>query len=65
LRTKRHPAVADLPPAVAVTSFDAMYETAVNFEEVYSHIISELLRLAQGGPSSMLCPAIPMWVKPR
>jgi tetrapyrrole methylase family protein / MazG family protein len=59
LRTKRHPAVADLPPAVTLTSFDAMYETAVNFEEVYSHIISELLRLAEAGPIVYAVPGHP------
>lgn len=47
LRTDRHPAVADLPPTVTVASFDAIYDAAESFEQVYSHIVAELLAKAQ------------------
>lgn len=43
LRTSRHPAVADLPANVVCHSFDAIYDTAVSFEAVYSHIVDTLI----------------------
>ncbi len=48
LRTGRHPAVADLPAHVRQYTFDEIYETADNFEEVYGRIVQELLRLGKG-----------------
>ncbi|MBK8985174.1 MAG: nucleoside triphosphate pyrophosphohydrolase [Chloroflexi bacterium] len=59
LRTKRHPAVADLPASVTLVSFDGIYETAVNFEAVYSQIVAELLRLAGAGPVVYAVPGHP------
>jgi len=59
LRTKRHPAVADLPGSVTLVSFDAIYETAVNFESVYAQIVAELLRLAEAGPVVYAVPGHP------
>ncbi|MBK6326669.1 MAG: nucleoside triphosphate pyrophosphohydrolase [Chloroflexi bacterium] len=59
LRTKRHPAVADLPENVTLISFDGIYETAVNFESVYAQIVAELLRLAQTGPVVYAVPGHP------
>jgi tetrapyrrole methylase family protein / MazG family protein len=47
LRTGRHPAVADLPPAVTCHTFDHLYETADTFATVYQTIIQELLQKAQ------------------
>lgn len=43
LRTARHPAVADLPASVVRQSFDAVYDTAVSFEAVYTQIVETLL----------------------
>ncbi|HSM55208.1 MAG TPA: nucleoside triphosphate pyrophosphohydrolase [Candidatus Sulfomarinibacteraceae bacterium] len=59
LRTKRHPAVADLPGNVTLISFDAVYETADTFESVYAHIVAELLRLTETGPVVYAVPGHP------
>jgi tetrapyrrole methylase family protein/MazG family protein len=47
LRTKNHPAVSQLPPGLAVHSFDALYDQAEQFEDVYQEIIAEILRLGE------------------
>lgn len=47
LRTERHPAVADLPAHVQRSSFDALYEAAGDFAEVYERITQEILRLGR------------------
>jgi tetrapyrrole methylase family protein/MazG family protein len=47
VRTARHPAVADLPETVQVVSFDAVYETAVDFDTVYDQIVTQLLALGR------------------
>lgn len=44
LRTGRHPAVADLPATLKLVTFDHVYETASDFEEVYRQIVAELLQ---------------------
>ncbi|MFZ0545247.1 MAG: SAM-dependent methyltransferase, partial [Candidatus Promineifilaceae bacterium] len=61
LRTGRHPAVADLPPHVHQHTFDYIYETADNFEEVYSSIVQVLLRLGREAAESgkTVCYAVP------
>jgi tetrapyrrole methylase family protein / MazG family protein len=58
-RTIRHPAVAELPENVAVVSFDHIYETADNFEQVYERIVAELLTKAQGGDVVYAVPGHP------
>ncbi|MGD2179453.1 MAG: nucleoside triphosphate pyrophosphohydrolase, partial [Anaerolineae bacterium] len=47
LRTERHPAVAGLPPALTVHSFDDLYEEADGFSEVYSIIADRILQLGR------------------
>jgi tetrapyrrole methylase family protein/MazG family protein len=47
LRTERHPTVAELPSHLTVHSFDALYEEAEDFSQVYEAIASEVLRLGQ------------------
>jgi tetrapyrrole methylase family protein/MazG family protein len=47
LRTERHPTVAGLPPHLTVHSFDALYEEAQDFSQVYEAIAAEVLRLGQ------------------
>ena len=44
-RTKRHPAVDDLPVSITRESFDHLYDSADTFEEVYSQIVQELLAM--------------------
>ena len=56
LRTSRHPAVADLPSAVAQHSFDHVYETADSFTAVYEQIVVKLLAL---GRAEDICYAVP------
>jgi len=43
LRTRRHPAASALPDA---TDFDAVYETASSFEEVYASIVEAIVTAA-------------------
>lgn len=45
LRTRQHPVVPALPPRLTLHSFDALYEQAENFEQVYSQIIEKILAL--------------------
>lgn len=47
LRTAQHPVVAGFPTSLAVHSFDAFYEKADKFEEVYSQIVERVLELGQ------------------
>lgn len=49
LRTARHPAVSDFPAGTKFTSFDAIYESATDFDQVYQQIRDEVLRLAENG----------------
>jgi len=45
LRTVHHPAVADLPPGLRHKSYDHIYDSAVDFQDVYRQIAAEILRL--------------------
>jgi len=47
LRTERHPAVADLPKQAAIHSFDHIYESAEDFEEVYKAITENIVSIAR------------------
>ncbi|MDH3944128.1 MAG: nucleoside triphosphate pyrophosphohydrolase [Anaerolineae bacterium] len=47
LRTREHPIVNDLPQGVEVHSFDEFYEKYDDFEEVYEHIVAEVLELGR------------------
>jgi len=47
LRTSRHPAVDDLPETIVCKSFDHVYDAAEQFEDVYQHIVTELIKLGQ------------------
>lgn len=46
-RTRQHPALAGLPPAVQVNSFDDLYDHGESFESVYDQIVSRVLALGQ------------------
>lgn len=45
LRTRHHPAVAELPGSIHLVDFDSVYDSAENFEDVYTTIVNELIRL--------------------
>lgn len=56
LRTARHPAVAELPPHLQRHSFDEIYQSSEQFDEVYRRIADEILRL---GAQSDIIYAVP------
>ncbi len=47
LRTRQHPTVPGLPPALKVHSFDHLYENGESFEGVYDAIVEKVLELGQ------------------
>jgi tetrapyrrole methylase family protein/MazG family protein len=47
LRTERHPTVAGLPSHLTLYFFDALYEAAEDFSQVYEAIVTEVLRLGR------------------
>lgn len=47
LRTRQHPAVVGFPPQLEIHSFDAFYEAAASFDEVYTRIVEQVLALGQ------------------
>jgi len=47
LRTKQHPLVDDFPEGLCVHSFDDLYKTGDNFEQVYTQIVDHILRLGK------------------
>lgn len=60
LRTRHHPTVDELPEASAWPSFDAFYERANRFEEVYQGIVESLLSEAAHGPLVYAVPGHPL-----
>jgi tetrapyrrole methylase family protein / MazG family protein len=47
LRTSHHPTVAHLPPGLALHSFDDLYESIADFEQVYTRIADQVLELGR------------------
>ncbi|GIV84865.1 MAG: nucleoside triphosphate pyrophosphohydrolase [Candidatus Roseilinea sp.] len=47
LRTRHHPAVAGLPAHLALQDFDALYESATRFDDVYAQIAEAIIAAAQ------------------
>jgi len=47
LRTKQHPTVAGLPPALKIHSFDELYENGDSFDNVYAAIVEKVLELGK------------------
>ena len=47
LRTSQHPTVKAFPSSLNVISFDHFYDSSERFEDVYSKIIDEVIRLGQ------------------
>ena len=47
LRTEQHPVVAGFPSGLNIHSFDALYETAETFEQVYAQIVEQVLELGR------------------
>jgi tetrapyrrole methylase family protein / MazG family protein len=47
LRTKQHPTVVGLPPALTIHSFDELYENGDSYDDVYSDIVEKVLELGK------------------
>jgi tetrapyrrole methylase family protein/MazG family protein len=47
LRTKHHPVLGDLPPHVSVESFDHLYDSEEDFEQLYKKIAASILSLGR------------------
>ncbi|HEX9091776.1 MAG TPA: SAM-dependent methyltransferase, partial [Anaerolineales bacterium] len=47
LRTRQHPSVAGFPISLQVHSFDDLYKEYPSFDEVYAHIIDQVLELGK------------------
>ncbi len=47
LRTNKHPAVSKLPATLSLKSFDHHYESQESFDQVYSLIVDDLIRIAR------------------
>ena len=47
LRTRQHPAAADLPPGLVIHSFDDLYTQVDSFEGVYTQIVEKVLELGR------------------
>jgi tetrapyrrole methylase family protein / MazG family protein len=47
LRTSKHPVVSNLPPTLRIFSFDDLYESFTSFEDVYDHIVEQVLELGR------------------
>ncbi len=47
LRTRKHPVVSELARAIRLFSFDELYETSANFQEVYTAIVEKVLELGR------------------
>ena len=46
-RTRQHPVVPNLPGSVRVYSYDHLYENNESYEQIYSQIIEDVLRLGR------------------
>ena len=47
LRTVQHPTVASFPASIEVHSFDQLYDQLPSFDDVYAHIIDQVLELGR------------------
>src|SRR5205807_4130328 len=52
LRTTTHPTADHLPAHLKIHSFDYLYERETQFEDIYTQIATELLKLASAGNPS-------------
>jgi tetrapyrrole methylase family protein / MazG family protein len=47
LRTRQHPTVTSFPASVKVHSFDEFYQTLPSFNDVYAHIVDQIIELGK------------------
>ena len=55
LRTAQHPTVAGFPPSLQVHSFDDLYDQLPSFDDVYAHIIEQVLELGTTPAGCGIC----------
>ncbi len=60
VRTARHPTLEGMPASVTMHSFDHIYERATQFDEVYSQVAEEVLRLGGQGDVVYCVPGHPL-----
>lgn len=60
LRTSRHPCVPHLPQTATYHSFDDLYETLADFNDVYAAITARILEAAQSGDVVYAVPGDPL-----
>jgi tetrapyrrole methylase family protein/MazG family protein len=60
LRTRRHPAVAEIPGSEAWESCDDLYEAGTSFENVYTAIAARVLEFAAQGDVVFAVPGHPL-----
>jgi tetrapyrrole methylase family protein/MazG family protein len=60
LRTSQHPCVPELPKGAEYRSFDDVYESTGDFEQIYSAIVERLLEAAQTGDVVYAVPGDPL-----
>ncbi len=60
LRTRIHPTVAALPALAAAPSFDAEYEAAADFAQLYATISAAVIAAAQDGDLTYAVPGHPL-----
>ncbi len=54
LRTRRHPAVAGLPAHLVLRDFDALYEGAASFDDVYAQIVEVVIEAARAASDDVV-----------
>jgi tetrapyrrole methylase family protein/MazG family protein len=60
LRTRKHPTVAGLPAHLQLHDFDALYDRAEHFADVYQHIAESVIAQAQQGDVIYAVPGHPL-----
>jgi tetrapyrrole methylase family protein/MazG family protein len=60
LRTRKHPAVAGLPPHLQIHDFDALYEDGADFAGVYARIVDAVIEAARRGDVIYAVPGHPL-----
>lgn len=54
VRTRHHPAVAGLPPQLALHDFDHLYEGAASFDDVYARIAEAVIEVARTSSAGVI-----------
>jgi len=63
LRTREHPTVAALPAHLQIHSFDHLYETQNDFDNIYSAMANEIIARSEQGDVVYAVPGHPMFAE--